>query len=64
MKNNNIELGAKIKKLRKSMGWTQEQLAEITGIDNKHLSRIENGYHLPNYNIIKKWGIKNGKSSG
>ena len=54
MVNTNDTLGCKIKKLRKSKGWTQEQLAEKMGIDNKHLSRIEKGYHMPNYQIIKK----------
>lgn len=48
------KLGVKIKQMRKSMGWTQEMLAEKIGIDNKHLSRIEKGYHMPNYQIIKK----------
>lgn len=47
-------LGYKIKQMRKSRGWTQEQLVEKIGIDNKHLSRIEKGYHMPNYHIIKK----------
>lgn len=54
MNENKEKLGIKIKQLRKSMGWTQEQLAEKIGIDNKHLSRIEKGYHMPNYKIIKK----------
>lgn len=52
--NDNNNLGDKIKRMRKSKGWTQEQLAEKIGIDNKHLSRIEKGYHNPNYQIIKK----------
>lgn len=46
-------LGYKIKQMRKSKGWTQEQLAEKIGIDNKHLSRIEKGYHMPTYQILK-----------
>lgn len=46
--------GIKIRQLRKSMGLTQEQLAEKVGIDNKHLSKIENGLHLPTYKTIKK----------
>lgn len=56
MNNDNqiVNLGTKIKQLRKAAGWTQEQLAEQIGIDNKHLSRIEKGYHMPNYQIIKK----------
>ena len=48
------ELGKKIKKLRKAMGYTQEQLAELVDIDDKHLSKIENGVHLPTYKTIKK----------
>ena len=58
MNENKEKLGIKIKQLRKSMGWTQEQLAEKIGIDNKHLSRIEKGYHMPNYKIIKKLATK------
>lgn len=54
MNDTNDNLGYKIKQMRKSKGWTQEQLAEKIGIDNKHLSRIEKGYHMPNYQIIKK----------
>ena len=54
MEKNSGNLGFKIRQMRKSKGWTQEQLAEKIGIDNKHLSRIEKGYHMPNYQIIKK----------
>lgn len=48
------DIGEKIRQLRKSKGLTQAQLAEKIGIDNKHLSRIEKGRHMPTYNIIKK----------
>lgn len=54
MNKENNRLGQKIKQLRISKGLTQEELAEQIGIDNKHLSRIENGRHLPTFNIIKK----------
>lgn len=47
------ELGEKIRQIRKSKGLTQEQLAEKIGIDNKHLSRIEKGRHMPTYKILK-----------
>ncbi len=47
-------LGNKIRQLRKSKGFTQEQLAEKAGIDDKHLSKIENGLHLPTYNTLQK----------
>lgn len=52
--NRENNLGDKIKQLRKSLGLTQEQFAEKAGIDNKHLSKIENGLHLPSYKTIKK----------
>ena len=48
------KLGNKIKELRKSMGFTQQYLAELADIDDKHLSKIENGIHLPNYKTLKK----------
>ena len=35
------ELVKRIKKLRKGMGYTQAQLAELVDIDDKHLSKIE-----------------------
>lgn len=47
-------LGEKIRKMRKSRGLTQEKLAELIGIDNKHLSRIEIGKHMPTYSVLKK----------
>lgn len=51
-KENNI--GRKIKEARQLMGLTQEELAEKIDMDSKHLSKIENGLHLPNYNTLKK----------
>ena len=52
--NTNKDVGKIIKNLRKSMGLTQEKLAELVNIDDKHLSKIENGIHLPSYNTLKK----------
>ncbi len=50
----NKALGCKIRQMRKLRGFTQEQLAELIGIDNKHLSRIEIGKHMPTYSVLKK----------
>ena len=47
------ELGEKIRALRKSKGYTQGQLAALIGIDDKHLSKIQNGVHLPTYKTLK-----------
>ncbi len=51
--NTENKLGKKIKELRKSMGLTQEKLAELANIDAKHLSKIENGVHAPTYKTLK-----------
>ncbi len=51
-KENNI--GKMIRELRISSGYTQEQLAEKIGIDNKHLSKIEKGIHIPSYKTMQK----------
>lgn len=40
-------LGEKIKELRKTRKLTQEQLAELVGIDSKNISKIENGNNYP-----------------
>ena len=50
----NKEFGKKIRALRKSLGLSQEQLAEKLDIDNKHLSKIENGLHMPTYRLLNK----------
>ena len=41
------DLGQRIQKLRKERKITQEQLAEIVGIDPKNISRIEKGNNYP-----------------
>ncbi len=51
-KANYIAIGRQIQKHRQKAGLTQEQLAEKTGTSQKHLSRIELGYHLPNFEIV------------
>ena len=52
MVNNNF--GKKLKEIRKAKGFTQEALAEKAEIDEKHLSRIENGKNFPTYNTLNK----------
>jgi len=36
-----LKLGKKIKGLRRKRGYTQDKLAEITGIDYKYIQKIE-----------------------
>lgn len=40
-------LGERIRELRKAKGFTQEQLAELVGVEPRHISRIEGGYNSP-----------------
>ena len=46
------EFGKRISERRMSINMTQEQLAEIIGISQKHLSRMEQGYHNPHFDTI------------
>lgn len=50
----NITFGKRLKKLRKSKGFTQQALAEKADIDEKHLCRIENGKYFPTYATLNK----------
>ncbi len=52
--NENNDLGNKVRQLRKEKGYTQGQLAKLIGTDDKHISKIENGIHLPTYKTLKK----------
>ncbi|MEI6155171.1 MAG: helix-turn-helix transcriptional regulator [Deltaproteobacteria bacterium] len=47
-------LGMRIKELRKVRGLSQEELAEMIGIDPKHLSRIEVGNSYPSLDTLEK----------
>lgn len=38
-----FEIGQRIRKIRKAKGYSQEQLAEMTGISVTHMSHIETG---------------------
>lgn len=46
--------GTKIKALRNKKKLTQFELAEVIGIDEKHLSHIETGRSFPKANLIEK----------
>lgn len=47
-----VLLGKRIREYRQKHGWTQFQLAEKIGIDDKHLSRIELGKNMPQSSVI------------
>ena len=54
MKNTKELLGARIKEVRKSRNLTQEQLAELVDIEQKHVSRIEVGKNYPTIDRLEK----------
>lgn len=47
-------LGLRIKEIRENRKFTQDKLAEMVGIDPKHLSRIENGRNYPSFETLEK----------
>ncbi len=38
-----IKFGRKLRQLREEKGWSQEYLAEVSGIGRSHISQLENG---------------------
>jgi DNA-binding XRE family transcriptional regulator len=41
------QFGRQVAALRQRLKWTQEKLAEASGLDRKTINRIENGRHSP-----------------
>jgi DNA-binding XRE family transcriptional regulator len=50
----NARLGKKIRDLRVEAGLTQEQLGEMSGLGQSHISRLELGQHSPNALTMEK----------
>lgn len=46
------KIGSFLRELRKDKGITQEQLAELTGVSNRSVSRWETGTNLPDLDIL------------
>jgi len=51
------DFGLRIKELRNKKGITQYQLAEMVGIDPKHMSHIETGRSFPKADLIEKFAV-------
>ncbi|MBO6777629.1 MAG: helix-turn-helix transcriptional regulator [Marinibacterium sp.] len=49
-----LDLGARVRELRKSHGWTLEQAAVRAGLARSTLSKIENGQMSPTFDAVKK----------
>jgi transcriptional regulator with XRE-family HTH domain len=49
-----LNLGQRVRELRKARGWTLEQAAVQAGLARSTLSKIENGQMSPTYEALKK----------
>ena len=49
-----LDLGARVRELRKEGNWTLEQAAQKAGLARSTLSKIENGQMSPTYDALKK----------
>ncbi|MEM9844071.1 MAG: XRE family transcriptional regulator [Pseudomonadota bacterium] len=49
-----LNLGQRVRELRKSRGWTLEQAAKQAGLARSTLSKIENAQMSPTYDALKK----------
>ena len=54
MKSTRELLGARIKELRKACKLSQEELAEIIGVEPQHMSRIESGRSYPSIDRLER----------
>ena len=49
-----LNLGQRVRELRKAKGWTLDQAATQAGLARSTLSKIENGQMSPTYDAVKK----------
>ena len=52
-----LDLGLRVRDLRKARGWTLEQAALRAGLARSTLSKIENGQMSPTYEALKKLAL-------
>lgn len=52
-----LDLGMRVRDLRKAQGWTLEQAATQAGLARSTLSKIENGQMSPTYDALKKLAV-------
>ncbi|GGH25214.1 transcriptional regulator, XRE family with cupin sensor [Cribrihabitans marinus] len=52
-----LDLGARVRELRKARNWTLEQAAGKAGLARSTLSKIENGQMSPTYEALKKLAV-------
>jgi transcriptional regulator with XRE-family HTH domain len=47
-------LGTNVRRFRLEKGWTQDDLAEVTGLDRTYISGIERGRRNPSLLVIQR----------
>lgn len=52
-----LDLGERVRALRKAQGWTLERAARQAGLARSTLSKIENGQMSPTYDALKKLAV-------
>src|SRR4028118_1868136 len=52
-----LDLGARVRELRRARDWTLEQAATQAGLARSTLSKIENGQMSPTYDALKKLAV-------
>ena len=52
-----LDLGQRVRELRRAKGWTLEQAAVTGGLARSTLSKIENGQMSPTYEALKKLAL-------
>ena len=52
-----LDLGRRVRELRKARDWTLEQAASQAGLARSTLSKIENGQMSPTYDALKKLAV-------
>ncbi len=52
-----LDLGLRVRELRKARNWTLEQAANQAGLARSTLSKIENGQMSPTYDALKKVAV-------
>jgi transcriptional regulator with XRE-family HTH domain len=54
---NLLSIGKRIFKIRNSLGLTQDKMAKVLGISQKHISQMEKGTKIPSKHLIRLIGL-------
>ena len=48
-----MKIGERMKEIRKSRGWNQDQVAKLLGVTRQAVSHYERGIREPNYEMVE-----------